>query len=396
MELDPRALAPGESITCALQRAPALEIPGGSAVAALPFRSHAFYFTHDMWLDDHALFVNAPGGFREYGPGLRATDNALLLARFSPDPTDATVEVTRVTPPGLSSSPWAAVLTHAKDRLFVKREDAPGAVVEIDARDFTIRREFHLPVPEAFLAGGLAVTADDRWLLYDLNLDWGRPLEPRRLPFSTAVVMLDLRAADPVPRRVAEAPFPWIYNHVLPNPRVATQISFARTRYAEYPRTAESDQRLWLADLSRPDHPTLSPLYQQRKKRFLRAGEVVTHECWGRDGTYLTFIVRRKQIKRVDVATNAARVIMDRGPNPWHCDGSHAGHIVFDTLNKVTGIWASTMANDPPRRLCLQHTTMPAQAAHPHPFFSPDLQHVVFNADLTGEPRLYRVLVPPA
>lgn len=91
-------------------------------------------------------------------------------------------------------------------------------------------------------------------------------------------------------------------------------------------------------------------------------------------------------------------VLIAKGGHFWHAAGSWDGEwIVSDTnwpdiglilINANTGLWAP---------LCHpQSSSGHPQWTHPHPMFSPDGRHVVFNSDRTGIGQVYSVEIPDA
>ncbi|MHA1733010.1 MAG: TolB family protein [Promethearchaeota archaeon] len=391
----------------ALKRYPGLEVDPEQRVEILPFRSNAFYFTHDFWLDDQTLLFQSTAE-RVDAPHARfAKRVALFRASFEPaGRDDSSAEVTLVLPPGEPCR--TAVLSHAKDFLLV---DSGTEFVVHDAGTWEVVRRIPAPIPEHYQRGQLSLTSDDEYLMYEVNLNWEFHGAEGQVDTSTFIQVVRLSTGEAV--SFSHRPYPWFWNHVLCNPKNPRQVSAALIQYTEdYPNTKESGQRLWMFDLDGlagftnlaeassgtprvEKDPKCTHIYRQRPPGRWRRGEVVTHESWCSDGRHLTFIVRRKQIKRVDVRTGQSRVVMDGGPNPWHCDGRHPKWLVFDTMNKDSGIWVARADSTYLHHLCRQHTTAPGQEHHPHPFFSPDLSCVFFNVDVGGVEHLARVRVQP-
>ncbi|MBD3352947.1 MAG: hypothetical protein GF364_15805 [Candidatus Lokiarchaeota archaeon] len=364
-----------------------LEINSDFKVERIPFRSNGFYFTHDFWLENNTLIFESWVETKKVANVILGKKAILFKAEFEPNAPH--VKVTRILPESLYSNmavlAWNKefIVTHFKNEITILSTD-----------DYSVIKNINLDLPPYYRAGQFSLTSDDKWLMYEVNLNWEIPAAPKRTEISTYMVLQNLENGEII--KFNEKPYPWMWSHLLCNPCNPNQITSALVKYTQFGKTEEYEQRLWLSDISIKNSGDIKtrPLYKQRKKNFFRRAECITHECWGKNGKYLTFIVRRNKIKRVEVATNKDRIIMNKGPNPWHCDGSFQDWIVFDTMNKDTGIWLGAMDNSKVINLCLQHTDKNGQMYHPHPFFNKNQSYVFFNADLRDEGHLYRVKTP--
>jgi len=386
LNIDPFKLTHGEPVEVHLVPSHKLTIKPEFHVERLPFRSNAFYFTHDFWLSKNTLLFQVTKKIVQLKNYTHAIENVLFKAEF--DPMSSSAVVTRITPEDFSFQ--NCVLTHDKKSIVFNKENKIF-IYKLAEREFT--KSFSVDLPSHYMMGMLSLTSDDKYLMYEVNLDWFDPESCKKAKTSTYITLQDIKTG--FIKEIGHLRWPWIWTHVLPNPKNPKQITSALIKYdKELGRTKESKQRLWLweIDEDKPMVPRL--LYKHKKKGFTKKTEIVTHECWCMNGEHLTFIVRRKTIKLVKINTREDRVIMDKGPNPWHCDGSNPEWIVFDTTNKDTGIWISDTRNEQLIHLCRQASLMSNQNMHPHPFFSPDLSHVYFNSVVNEQEYLHRVKTP--
>ena len=88
--------------------------------------------------------------------------------------------------------------------------------------------------------------------------------------------------------------------------------------------------------------------------------------------------------------------IVAQGKNFWHSSPSKDGKwIVADTNWPDEGIYIVQVETGKYKSLCYPNSSEGhAQWTHPHPFFSPDGEMIVFNSDRTGLPHVYIAKIP--
>lgn len=372
-----------EPVRTEMKRVEQLEVNPQFSVYRIPYNLNHIYFTHDFWLDSDTLIVVSQGTLFQEEKMTGVTKQILVKVRFFEGSQE--IELTRISPVGMTIK--SVVLSHNKLFLIILGN---ANLLVLRTSDFTIKSEITVNYPEYYNIGQLSLTADDRWLLFPIYLNTKDPSSPRKTEIATFMVAQELSSGYQI--KFGHRPFPWMWSHMLCNPTNPNQISSALVKFTKnFPKTSECHQRLWLWDITDKANIECHPLYNQRKKGIFPRYELITHESWGVTGKYLTFVVRRNELKRVYLNPPGNQIIMNSGPNPWHCDGRQTDWVVFDTMNKDSGIFLAKTDNTELIRLCKQHTTLKDQIFHPHPIFDLKKRHVLFNGNVGGVPNLFRV-----
>ncbi len=340
-----------------------LQLDTERPVFRLPFRSNAQYFTHDMWRDNATLVFETVLNPESTGfPHDRCW--AVLWQGFF---TDNGIDVKLLTDPTDPAQFLQEVLATNKRSLFYV---AKAGIVELDLE--TLQSNTLVSFKDTGITqsvAGMTLTCDQQFLVFGT---WKSSFE--EIP-NGRIYSFDLH--NNLLKQIDEFVYPQQKTHFLASPTNPRLMSFAMTgEIPRYPAVKEIPERLWLMDL---DTRQSRVLYKARRRGVLRRYETLTHEAWGRDGTYLTLIARRNQIRKIAVATGHAEVIMDDGPNPWHCDGANGQYFVFDTMHEDTGIWVGRFGARQLVHLCQTRAGARHQSTHPHPFFSPRRDKVIFN-----------------
>ncbi|MHA1871614.1 MAG: hypothetical protein ACTSU2_04115 [Promethearchaeota archaeon] len=419
----PSSLEFKESRQIPLINAPSFEVSKDSHVFMVPFRSNIFYYTHNFWLSEKCLIVQS---YKELSTNdlqkmYWALDNYLLSIDFMD--SDEKIKITKIIPSDIKVE--SAVLSWDKKFLIIL---SGNEIIKYKAGSWDvldrikIREEFLQKNPKLYRIGQLSLSADNRILYMDVNINldldnieqFWEQIKKR----STFILAIDLDTQTQF--TLEELPFPWYWGHILPSPKNPNIFTSALTKYKDNLRTlVETKQRLWLWDIStlRKDLSMKAgnrisdrqgqynsskikkkPLYHQNR-RFPFKREIVTHECWCKNGKYLTFVVRRSKIKRIFVESGVSQILVKGrgkiGPYPWHCDGNNPDLIVFDTMNPASGIWIKDIRNDIDKKsgtlIAKENTTMDGQMFHPHPILSPNKDFVLFNANIGNEGYIFKV-----
>ncbi len=343
---------------------PDLQIGTDLPVFRLPFRSNAQYYTHDMWRDNATLVFETVLNPDSTGFPHDRCWSMLWQGTF----TDNGMEVKLLTDPAEPAQFLQEVLAPNKQALFyVTKTD----IVELDLE--TLQSRVLVSFKDTGITqavAGMTLTCDQQFLIFGT---WKSSFEERP---NGCIYSFDRH--NKLLKQIDEFVYPQQKTHFLASPTNPRLMSYAMTgEIPRYPAVKEIPERLWLMDL---DTLQSRGLYKSQRRGIFRRFETLTHECWGRDGTYLTLIARRNQIRKIDVATGQANVIMDDGPNPWHCDGANGQYFVFDTMHEDTGIWVGKFGARQLVNLCETRANARHQSYHPHPFFSPNLDKVIFNS----------------
>ncbi len=296
------------------------------------------------------------------------------MAQFNTSFTEC--DVTMLVPPKDAVWSMQSYLSHDKRAIVIPREDT---IERLNLQTLSRDIVYQLPPNERnYGISGLTLTCDDR-MLYFATWHHDAALQPDGRVYRT-----DISAAKT--EYLADITFPGAWMHFLASPTNPDLLSFAYIEEVLYPEFHEAKDRIRLMhlDQTKPGAIATSVLYHNNPVGLPWKRELVTHECWGKNGQYLTFIVRRDKIKRVFVDTKASEIIFKggiRGPKPWHCDGANGKYYVFDTMNPNSGIWVGKFGEKHAKKICnAADVTSRLQPHHPHPLFSPDVSRVVFNS----------------
>jgi len=143
--------------------------------------------------------------------------------------------------------------------------------------------------------------------------------------------------------------------------------------------------------------------YEGQNLRRLAIGKPHTaptqgHQCWvGTTGRILSTLVEDAQVGNLVMvaAGDEKPALVARGMYFCHPHTSRDGMWFVSDVSPGGEIVVGSLDTGHYRLLCRSGSSFGRpQYTHPHPFFSPDARHVVYNSDLTGLPQIYVAKVP--
>ena len=126
------------------------------------------------------------------------------------------------------------------------------------------------------------------------------------------------------------------------------------------------------------------------------------HQCWvGDTGEILLTIggprddmITQGNLLRVKPGDAAARVVA-KGHFFWHPSASKCGRFFVSDTGDEALIVVGSLETGRTAVLCPSGASRGApQYTHPHPYFTPDCRHVIFNSDRTGIAQIYVATLP--
>jgi hypothetical protein len=366
-----------------LKRHHEIEIGTKNAVFYIPFRSNAYYFTHPMWIDESKLiFESLLEQTNSYENYVNMTSIIFMVDFEGLNPENPTVNITRLTPPSENALFFQTVLDKDNQILYYfteKKLMALNLCKPVESAEYLTSvldlEENHISQTLC----GITLTCDKNNLIFS-TMKKSKEDKPNGFIYKFNLSNHQFEVLEKFEK-------PWIKNHFLASPTDPNYVTYALTKETEYPKTMEWSPRIWSLELK--DY-TQKPVYIHKKTGLFRKPEIVTHEAWVQDGESLTFIVRRKKIKIVDIQTGISKTIMKFGANPWHCDPRNGVYFVFDTMNANTGIWMGKIKDQTwYKNICRTSFAPDNQAYHPHPFLSPHNKWILFNCEKEKEGYLH-------
>ncbi len=122
------------------------------------------------------------------------------------------------------------------------------------------------------------------------------------------------------------------------------------------------------------------------------------HQCWiGATGRILSTTAEDAQVGNlVTVADGDDKpTLVARGAYFCHPNASRDGRWFVSDVSPTGEILVGSLETGRYKLLCPSGSSFGRpQYTHPHPFFSPDARHVLYNSDRTGLPQLYVAEIP--